>query len=81
MGSKKIQIGDWIWLKNIHCRAVVVNIIGDWYYYRYKAIRCSDNKIIWVFNGDNIKYISFYRKGNGKIAKKVLKLKGPYGED
>lgn len=81
MDSKKIEIGDWVWLKNLHCHAVVVNIIGDCYQYRYEAIRCSDNKIIWVFDGDNIEYISFYRKGNGRKAKKVLKLKGPYGED
>lgn len=48
-------------------------------FYRYEAIRNSDNKVIWPSNGDFIIYVEYLRPPDEK-SREILKLRGPYGK-
>lgn len=60
--------------------AVCTEVLNWGIHIRYEAVRCSDEKTIWVANGV---YNGYYRaiRPPDEASLAVLKLKGPYGED
>jgi hypothetical protein len=60
-------------------RAVCTEVHDRWIAFRYRATRFSDQKEIWVANGDDIPNVTFLRKPT-RFTARILLLRGPYGE-
>lgn len=68
------------WVTTIWGRAVCTEIHETWIGFRYRARRCADQKEIWVANGDDRAKVEFLRPPT-RFTARILRLRGPYGED
>jgi len=76
---KKISPGCYV--TTVPLGKAVCTEIGDAYItIRYEAVRCSDQKIIWVENRVRAADCTYLQKAD-KQSRAVLKMRGPYGEE
>ena len=60
--------------------AVCTEVEHGWVAIRYEAVRCSDQKTLWVANSVKAEDCTYLQKAD-KASRAVLKMRGPYGEE
>ena len=77
--TNKIEPGCWIKSKNYGLAICTDVSDGGWVSLRYEAVRQSDQKTIWVANGDRIENCEWDGFPNA-VSRVVAKMTGPYGD-